>query len=465
MHALKLAWQREWSRLNKDRDVHEVIRGSAFTFLFRLLGFVLLYLLQFYIAREYGAKSLGIYSLTITLMNIGMVLAVLGTDTAMIRFLSEFRAKGSLYQISEVFNKVVLWTTLISIVLGVLLHVFSEQVSAYVFAGELPAEALRVVAWMLPFVSLARLYASAFRALHRVVISITVDIVGMRFLHLAFLISVIPFFEPSTMLLIQLLAAAVILNAVYGMGQWYATSRGFRNGVQPTTGEPGVGMREIIAVALPMYLSASMELIMTWTDMIMLGIFTDAKTVGVYSVVIRLAMVTGFALISINTILSPKFSELYARKDMDGLKKMIAFANRLIFFTSAPLNLLVAIFAVPLLTFFGEEFASESLVLVILCMGQFVNFCTGSVIPLLTMTGHQKTARNILVCSAALNIIGNACLIPLYGIIGAAIATSISLICRDLCASYWASKYFGFRTWYIPFLSEKYSVSISKTRS
>ncbi|MED1723593.1 flippase [Brevibacillus parabrevis] len=464
MNALKLVWQQQLAKVRNNRDVHEVLHGSAITFLFRLFGFVLLYSLQLFIAREYGAGNLGIYSLTITLLNIGMVLALFGTDTAIIRLLAEYRAQGAFQRIRQLFNKVAVWTFVPSLLLAGLFYLFAEPISSYVFANELPAQTLRVMAWMLPFVSLARLYASAFRALHRVTASVIVDTVGMRFLHLLFLVIALPLLAPTPNLLIGLLAVAVILNTLIGMGKWHVVSRSMNAGIQPREMEEGqaIGFRTLCAMAIPMYLSASMELIMSWTDTIMLGIFTDAETVGVYSVVIRLSMVTSFALISINTILSPKFSEMYARGDMDGLRKMIAFANRLIFFASAPLNLLVAIFAAPLLTLFGEEFAGSSLVLVILCLGQFINFSSGSVIPLLTMTGRQKTSRNILVFSALLNICGNCLLIPWLGITGAAIATAISLSCRDICASYWAYRYFGFRTWYIPFFSEKNSVLIRR---
>ncbi|MBG9566035.1 flippase [Brevibacillus agri] len=464
MNALKLVWHKQLAKVRGNRDVHEVLHGSAITFLFRLFGFVLLYTLQLFIAREYGAGNLGVYSLAITLLNIGMVLALFGTDTAIIRLLTEYRAQGALAKIRQLFGKVALWTFLPSLLLSGLFYLFAEHISRYVFAGELPAGTLRVIAWMLPFVSLGRLYASAFRALHRVTASVIVDTVGMRFLHLLFLLIALPLFAPTSQLLIGLLAAAVMLNTLYGMAKWHVLSRDFRAGVQPLEQEagPAISFRALCTMALPMYLSASMELVMSWTDTIMLGIFTDAETVGVYSVVIRLSMVTSFALISINTMLSPKFSEIYARGDLDGLRKMIAFANRLIFFASAPINLLVAIFAAPLLGLFGEEFAASSLVLVILCLGQFINFSSGSVIPLLTMTGHQKTARNILVFSALLNICGNGLLIPWLGITGAAIATAISLSCRDICASYWAYRYFGFRTWYIPFFSEKNSVLLRR---
>ncbi|MGN7469765.1 flippase [Brevibacillus sp. SAFN-007a] len=467
MNARKFVWHKQLVKVRYNRDVREVLHGSAITFLFRLFGFVLLYTLQLLIAREYGPGNLGVYSLAITLLNIGMVLALFGTDTAMLRLMAEYRAQGALSRMRQLFSKVALWTFLPSLLLAGLVYVWADPISRFVFAKELPAETLRVIAWMLPFVSLARLCASAFRALHRVTASVIVDTVGMRFLHLLFLLVALPLFAPTSQLLIGSLAAAVMLNTLFGMGKWYGLFRDRRTDLQPPEQSEGaaISFRTLCTLAFPMYLSASMELLMSWTDTIMLGIFTDAKTVGVYSVVLRLSMVTSFALISINTMLSPKFSEIYARGDLDGLRKMIAFANRLIFFASAPLNLLVAIFAEPLLSLFGEEFAASSLILVILCLGQFINVASGSVIPLLTMTGHQKTARNILVFSALLNVGGNSLLIPWFGLAGAAIATAISVSCRDICASYWAYRYFGFRTWYIPFFSEKPVRLAAKTRS
>ncbi len=57
-----------------------------------------------------------------------------------------------------------------------------------------------------------------------------------------------------------------------------------------------------------------------------------------------------------------------------------------------------------------------------------MNFATGSVGYMLTMTGHQKTAIKLLLLTAALTTLLSFILIPILGINGAAISAAVNNI-------------------------------------
>jgi O-antigen/teichoic acid export membrane protein len=77
---------------------------------------------------------------------------------------------------------------------------------------------------------------------------------------------------------------------------------------------------------------------------------------------------------------------------------------------------------------FGAEFSAAHAPLAILAMGQLVNAGFGSVGFLLNMTGYERISSRILWQTALLNILLNAIMIPLFGIVGASVATAISLV-------------------------------------
>ena len=80
-----------------------------------------------------------------------------------------------------------------------------------------------------------------------------------------------------------------------------------------------------------------------------------------------------------------------------------------------------------LLRFFGSDFPAGYTALVILGIGVLTRCGVGSVGTLLVLSGHQNyNAINIAIVTAA-NIGLNLYLIPRYGVLGAAIATSIAL--------------------------------------
>ena len=65
-----------------------------------------------------------------------------------------------------------------------------------------------------------------------------------------------------------------------------------------------------------------------------------------------------------------------------------------------------------------------------------VNALCGSVGLLLIMTGYERKAAAIMGTAALLNIIMNVVLIPLYGTVGAAISTAVSMVAWNLAMLY-----------------------------
>ena len=70
-----------------------------------------------------------------------------------------------------------------------------------------------------------------------------------------------------------------------------------------------------------------------------------------------------------------------------------------------------------------------------LTISQVVNFATGSVGYLLTMTGHQKIAIQLLLSCALLTSLLCFLLIPLWGKEGAAIAAGVNNIVLNVAMS------------------------------
>ncbi len=187
-------------------------------------------------------------------------------------------------------------------------------------------------------------------------------------------------------------------------------------------------------------------MIMSWTDIIMLGMFRTQEEVGIYNVAVRLSMITSFTLAAINSIAAPKFAELWGKKDLEGLKRVAQQSTKLIFWTSAPVLVLYLLFPSFFMGLFGEEFKEGALALVILTVGQFVNAGCGSVLTILAMTQKEKVVRNILFISTFLNIILNYILINMLGLSGAAIATSLANIVWNLIGLIAVKLYFKFIT-------------------
>jgi len=206
--------------------------------------------------------------------------------------------------------------------------------------------------------------------------------------------------------------------------------------------------KEIIKTSFPMMLSSSVLLLMAWSDTIMIGIFKTEADVGVYNVALKLAMITGIVLGAVNSIVAPKLSETFNNDRMNEFRKLIKQSTRIIFFSTLPILIILFLFPEFLLSFFGTEFAMAKTTLLILLVGQVVNVMSGSVGYILQMTGKEKAFQNILLLALVINIILNILLIPKFGIEGAAVASSFSLLLWNLSSVFYIYRRYNVSTFF-----------------
>ncbi|MCF6241322.1 MAG: polysaccharide biosynthesis C-terminal domain-containing protein [Bacteroidales bacterium] len=74
---------------------------------------------------------------------------------------------------------------------------------------------------------------------------------------------------------------------------------------------------------------------------------------------------------------------------------------------------------------------------------------------MLNMTGHQKFFGKVTTVTAVLNLLLNMFLIPMYGMLGAAMATGFSILLTNSIAIIYIHKKLKVLSVYLPFLSDK----------
>jgi len=168
-------------------------------------------------------------------------------------------------------------------------------------------------------------------------------------------------------------------------------------------------------------------LIMINTDTIMLTYFSGLKNVALYNVALPIAMLPQYFVRTISIVLMPMVSELWTKAHKDYLKQGVELLQKYLFVVVIPVALLIFSFPkIIIRVFFGETYVGASLALQILSIG-IVLYSIGLLnISVFPGIGKPKINTKLFLISALINVIGNAILVPLYGIVGAAIATSLS---------------------------------------
>ncbi|MBK6273413.1 MAG: polysaccharide biosynthesis C-terminal domain-containing protein [Saprospirales bacterium] len=174
--------------------------------------------------------------------------------------------------------------------------------------------------------------------------------------------------------------------------------------------------------------------------------------IGIYKTCANISMLAATLLVALNTTVQPKITQLFTQQKLDEVHRISIKSSKLIFWLSLPVFIILLFFSKYVLWLYGDEFLKGALCLSVLTVGKIINTICGPVAQLLNATNHHKQFRNISFIGALINIIVNLILIPTHGILGAAIANTISMIAWNLIATVYIRKKFGFFIGYLPFI-------------
>ena len=121
------------------------------------------------------------------------------------------------------------------------------------------------------------------------------------------------------------------------------------------------------------------------------------------------------------------FSVLLAQHRHKDLQQLASTITAWAFWPSCLLTVILATCAPLVLTMFGPAFASAEWQLRVLLVGQIVNVAAGSVGWLILLSGRQNVASRVYGWVALIHILLLAVLTPVFGTIGAAAATTLTM--------------------------------------
>ncbi len=412
------------------------VAGAAFSFLFSVL-----------LARLIGASGVGLYFIATTIVDIGATISRLGLENAALRFTAVNHDRGDRASLAALYRKsmgLVLGTA-IAIALPVWLIVSRLPLGGD-RAGELRAVLPLVVLAFAP-VAVRAIQAEFYKGIgapgtgtfvHSVLPPLVLLLGGAALWWLAAV-------TLQDVVLTYVIVA--FFSALYALVTWNRRQPGLWR-------ERGhFDTRLLLRTGLPLLLASFGYLAMNWTDILVLGLYSDPSEVGVYGVARRITILTTtFVIASVNSVTAPQFAALHIQEDKVALARLARQCTLWMLLATTPVILALLVFPDIALNVFGSHFEQGAWPLRILALGQLVMVGVGPVEYLLMMTGHEKLLRNIVGATAVANVIGNLVLVPLYGAIGAATSTAFCLAAMGIACSLMVRKKLNITTWNVPFL-------------
>lgn len=400
----------------------ELARGSALSFVGSAISAIMGLLLIVVLGRALGDAGSGVVLQAVGAFTIALAVARFGMDSAAIwilpRQLEDDRAsirKTGLFLLTV--------SALVGLACAAVLLVGTILVEAR-SPGDPVAEALRSIVWFLPVASVLLTALSATRALGKVTSYVLVGNIGLPTLRpLAIAVAVglgagaVAATVAWALPLIPAVIAALIVLAVQLRALGTASEPGYLRG-----GIPG----RTIRYALPRVLSASLEQLLIWLAVIIVGAIAGPAAAGVYGAASRFVAAGMIVDTALRVVVSPLFSRMLHRGDTHDLEGVYRTATVWLVLFSAPVYLLLAVFAPVALSLVGESFAAGEPVLIIMCAGAVITFLAGNIHSVLLMSGRSGLAALNKASAVAVNVALIYALVPLWGITGAAVAWAIA---------------------------------------
>jgi len=412
------------ARLARHGDLGSMlIKGVVGTSGIRLAHAALGFLVAILLARALGPSNYGTYTFVMALVGFLTIPSELGVPGLAIREVAVANTRrdwGSMRGFIRRAHQGIGVLTLILVAASALaLAIASDRIDP------VRRQSMWLGLALIPLISLGALRGAMLKGLRRVLLGQLPEQI-IRPAMLAILIAALWLFDsrPLTapdVVLLQIVATSIAF--LWGMVTFIR--------LRPralATASPVYRTRDWIKSTLPFGLTALLALINGRTDVLALGVFREDAEVGIYRVAVQLALPVIFGLQAVNAIQAPHIAQLYATGDMKRLQKMITRSSQAVTAIAVPAVIVIFLFGKPIIRFlFGAEYTDAHLPLMILAVGQLVNASTGSVGSLLNMTGHEHDTMRSIMIAVAINLVLNFSLTPVWGTVGAAIATATTV--------------------------------------
>ena len=425
----------------KSTDLFRLFRGTSIMLGGKVIGGALLLGRNVFLARVLGAAGFGLFALASTAYDVGLSFAGIGFNSSLTKFIPMYKAKGETGNIVGAFRHVVYCVIASSVVVGALILIFAGRIAARFHKPEV-VPLLEIVAAGIPTATLFIIYTTFTRSLHSMRASATLQNI---YVPLIFIGAFICFHFLGYGGVMSAVAALVLADAA---GGFLCIKHLLR--VEPGLRLPGrldkAEKKELHKYSGTIFSTNITATINTNWDTVLLGAFTTSAEIGIYRAAATVTYFMSIVMNALNMVFPQMVSEQFARGDMEKIQSLYRIVTRWLIYLCLPVALFLSLFSREAMELsFGQQYASGGPVIIVLAAGYLVNSTIGHSAYLLLMMGKQKYYAANQIGVSILTVLLGFVLIPSYGLMGAAIARSVSPLVSNLLMVIEIYTTFGFQ--------------------
>lgn len=390
-------------------------------------------LLRMVLGKELGPRGLGIYTLVFTIYMFGMQFAAFGYGAALTNYIAKYESNTS--KIREYISSGVIGSIVSGLIISILLYSFSVYISTNFFHIPEMATLLKVTAVCFPFIAIQKATLGTLNGFRKMNHFALINILQNTFV---FLISIFFVFFLK-MGVTGAVVGFVIPTLVTGVISILYIKNYFS---LPSRVLLGSVLREISWFGFYIVLGNSINMLNTQISSLLIGRFMTETDVGYYATAVIIMQGTTLLPSAVQAVTTPSIAQHYGKKEYSKIRKLIKNTMSKIFAIELLFLIFLTIFGKSIIdTLFSEEFAPAYAPMLVLSIGYLMYAPWMSVGAIFAGIGKVNLSFKINCLCAILNTTLNLSLIPKFGLIGAASATTLALIFTFMINLYFIQKY------------------------
>lgn len=407
-----------------------VTKGTVIVIIGSLIASFLFLFSKLLIARYWTTSDFGIFSLALSIVSLFMVVSILGLGRGITRNIAYYRGKKDYEKIPKIIASSIFTTLAASNLIAIILFFSSEAIAKGVFHEPGLVVPLQIFSVAIPFFNLISILVSVLRGFNQIkpyVYFQQLLLYALLFLFLLYFV----IFDRAFINVFYAYIGSLILTCIVLAIYIIRKTHGYRLLSNSTITFPIT--KELLLFSLPLLGTAMIQQIVGWTDTLMLGGIKSAVDVGLYNAARPLSVFITFPLSALLIMYTPVISGLYGEGKIDEIKRNFSIITKWICLATLPLFLVLFLYSETIISYlFGAPYVFAANALRVLSLGIFLHNLTGPNGGTLIAMGKTRFLLFAFLTSAILNVLLNVFLIPPYGILGAAIASTIAVFAINI---------------------------------
>lgn len=414
----------------------KIAKGSLIiligSLIFRVGGFIY----RFSMATLLGPAGYGIFTLTLPLIGLLQLSAEGGIPPAIAKYIAQYEAVGQKHMIKQIIKSSFKLVLTLGLILSFIIYILAEPLALHVFHNPEAVLPFQCVALITPFSVISGEIKGIFQGYYEMnFINATKAVEQSSTIIFAVLLVLANFYVAGAVIgtaigyMITGIAALIIFRKYIWVKLKNSSYDNPENPGEKYTWRKEVSLFKMLFLfSIPVYLTALGELFMYDIGTWIIGIYMTSEWVGYYGIGSPIARIPLTISMAVATAVLPATAAALSTKNNHLFNTYINQAFRYVTILVLPMSLGITVFARPILSllFPGYELGTGALQILAVGMLFFTLYTvSGSV-----AQGMGKPVIPMITLGIAVVIeLGlSVLLVPIYGINGAALATTVATL-------------------------------------